>query len=154
MNGQNQQVTEERRTTTFVDQGKAIWSDFGPFIVGIMVLLLVLGGVWYLWSKRSEIRNAADTTVVLDQNTPEGTVPLSQVTLGGTESTPTPSPIASPSVTPTPKVVAGTFTKGDATNSAATKGGQLPKTGFPELALGFGSLATLASGIYLRRKVA
>lgn len=149
MNEQNQPENRNSQTN-FVEQGKAVWNDFGPFIVGILVLLLVLGGVWYLWSKRNQIRNTGDTTIVLDQTTPEGSVPLSQVTFGTAQASPTPSP----SVTPKPKVVDGKITKTDATVSGESKGGQLPKTGFPEVAFSLASLATLAGGFYLRRKVA
>jgi hypothetical protein len=141
--------------TTILERGRSVWEDFGPFIVGILVLLVVLGGVWYLWNKRTQ---GTDTATVISENQMSGgTVPLSSLSLSTTPSpvasvAPTASPVASPKPTPSgaPQVV--NVTKGgvESTQSATTKGG-LPKTGFAEDLLAVFSLSLLGAGFYLRK---
>ncbi len=142
--------------TTIVERGKSIWEDFGPFIVGIVVLLVVLGGVWYLWSKRAEMNTDTSSVLSENQNT-GGTVPLSQLSLNNSPTpvatiAPSPSPLVSPKATPSgaPEVV--NMTKGglESTASGTTKGG-LPQTGFAENLLGGLFLAMAGAGFYLRK---
>lgn len=137
MESQNPQVTNNN----FATKARSIWEDFGPFIVGILVLLLVLGGVWYLWSKRAQVSN--DTATVIEETT-GGTVPLSTLSFSGTP-TPTPTIAPSPKPTPGPKVV-----NVESSTSGSTKG-ELPKTGFAENLFAAVSILITGAGVYLRK---
>src|SRR3989344_4963526 len=151
-----EQVRHESTETRFVDNrerytklASVIWRDFGPLIVGALVLVLVLVGGWTLF--RNSQPSQEPQEVVLDSQTstdivlPESTINLSPSPspVGGTEASPSPSASASPK---------GTTTKGAqpivATDTAMTKGGQLPQTG-PESVIFLGSSTALAYGFYL-----
>lgn len=115
-----------------------------PIVIGATAILLVAVGI-YLFASRPKApakiqptpQIAIETPIDLSQGQPTATSPLAGFV------TPTPGPSPLPKATPTPKP--GTITK--------TKGGQLPKSGFPALALIPISVALLGSGFILRRKI-
>lgn len=131
----------EENKEKFLKLSQVLWRDFGPLIIGALVLIVVLVGGWSLFKKSS---SNTPTETVIDQTSssdvvlPESTINLSgsPQPIGGNGSTPKPSP------TPTPKV---------ATETAATKGEQLPKTG-PELTFVLLSLSAIAGGYLLFKK--
>lgn len=152
-----QEPTEEKRTYFDRDRysalSRAIWRDFGPLIMGALVLLVVLGGGWYLWSRSQQAPE--ETAVVIEENGQDISLPTSEITIPGAASPkPTPTPGASPSPSPSPSVspkpspspsalAMANGTNGakgqpaspaggpQVTNGTTTKGGQLPKTGLP-----------------------
>lgn len=130
---------------------RSLWRDFGPLIVGAVVLIVVLVGGWSLFKKSASLPNE---TVIDQQASSDITLPESTINLGsspqpiggtspsassGPAATPTPTPTAKPS--PTPVAVA----------KVETKGGQLPKTG-PEVLYSLASLVSVAGGYLLHKK--
>lgn len=96
---------------------RAIWRDFGPLIMGALVLAVVLSGGWYLWQNSKSVENAP---VVIEETQELGDtilLPTSEITIPGglAQSSPTPAPPVSPAPS----------------TSAQAKGGTLPKTGLP-----------------------
>lgn len=137
--------------TTYTDRAKGIWRDFGPLLVGLLVLLVVIAGGWYLWRNRIQ---PASNEVVLDEQTQNGNTSLSnspEAQLSFGNPTPTPSAYASPapSPTPTPKAVAIGTTKGGQAVKTTKGGEKLPQTGIPLVIPALFSLTTLA-GVSLR----
>lgn len=138
--------TFEENRQKFTKLVQVLWRDFGPLVIGALVLIVVLVGGWSLFKKGSTspqetVIEQTDSNVTL----PESTINLagSPQPIGGNGSTPSPSPSASPkqSPTPTPKI---------ATETAQTKGGQLPQTGPRETAIV--SLVAIAAGFLLFKK--
>lgn len=118
---------------------RAIWRDFGPLIMGALVLLLVLVGGWYFWNRTRG--NAQPSPVVVEETDENGQVslPTSEITIPG-QASPRPTPSASPTGSPRPSASPSALAKGTpqvATGTAATKGGQLPKTGLSLLPIAF-----------------
>lgn len=108
-----------------------------PIIIGAVAILLVAVGI-YLFASRPKAPAklqptpvAIETPIDLSQGQPTAASPLAGFA--------TPSPKQSP--TPSVKPV------------TMTKGGQLPKSGFPLLSLIPVSLALVGSGFILRRKI-
>ena len=148
-------VTEERKIYFDRDRysalSRAVWRDFGPLIMGALVLLVVFVGGWYLWSKSQRV--AEPTSIVIEEIGEDGqevSLPTSEITIPGFASPkpsafpspvasaiPSPKPSPSPAITNTkgnakgePKVATGTtLTKGGPVSTG--QGGQLPKTGLP-----------------------
>ena len=112
-------------------------SDYGPTILGIVIVILVIVVGWSFFQSRAKKANVPMPSSIA-QITPSpinvsNDQPNARLNLGSVES---PKPSASP------------------TNSPSTKGGvsKLPETGFPLLPLAVISLGMLGTGIYLRRK--
>ncbi len=143
-------INEERKIYFDRDRysalSRAVWRDFGPLIMGALVLLVVFVGGWYLWSKSQRV--AEPSSIVIEETGEDGqevSLPTSEITIPGFASprpSASPSPIASatPSPKPSPSLAAvakgGPVSTGQggpkvATGTALTKGGQLPKTGLP-----------------------
>lgn len=108
-----------------------------PIVIGATAILLVAVGI-YLFASRPKAPAkttptpvAIETPIDLSQGQPEAVSPLAGF------ATPSPKPSPTPSVKP----------------AAITKGGQLPKSGFPAIALVPISLALLSGGFILRRKI-
>ena len=129
----NQNIRREETPNTFNSEGalklvQSLWRDFGPLLVGALVLIVVLVGGWTLF-KKSQTDTPQD--VILDTQTtgteivlPESVINLSATpTPQGGDESPTPSP--------TPKIVAK---KVESSTIAASTKGELPKTG-PEITL-------------------
>ncbi|TSC88217.1 MAG: cell wall anchor domain-containing protein [Microgenomates group bacterium Gr01-1014_5] len=158
-------INEERKIYFDRDRysalSRAVWRDFGPLIMGALVLLVVFVGGWYLWSKSQDTAEEPSSIVIEEtgQDGLEVSLPTSEITIPGFASprpSASPAPTASatpspkPSVSPTPtavakggpvstgqggpKVATGTATKGGPVSTGVGQGGQLPKTG-PETAL-------------------
>jgi len=135
-------INEEGKTYFDRDRysalSRAVWRDFGPLIMGALVLLVVFVGGWYLWSKSQRVDEPA--SIVIEEIGEDGldvSLPTSEITIPGFASpkpSASPAPTASatpkPSVSPTPAAVAKGKDPQVATGTA-TKGGQLPKTGLP-----------------------
>ncbi|HBL52112.1 MAG: hypothetical protein A3D24_00110 [Candidatus Blackburnbacteria bacterium RIFCSPHIGHO2_02_FULL_39_13] len=135
-------MENQYQQTNIKERVQKVWTDFGPLILGAMVLLVIVGGGWYIWRSR---------TVTIPTPTPSGTVeivedlPSSEINLAETpEPSVTPTPVASATPPATPVVVA----KGGQP-SDTTKGG-LPATGAPIAPIIF-SAALLATGFVLRK---
>lgn len=111
-----------------------------PIVIGATAILLVAVGI-YLFASRPQPKQQAlpgqvvvETPFDLSHGQPQAVNPLSGL------ATPTPSP--SPKSLPTPSVKPGTV----------TKGGQLPKSGFPAYGIALLSFGLLATGIkFLKR---
>lgn len=141
-------MDEEIRTekSVYLEKAKNLWNDFGPLVLGAIVLLVVLAGAWYLWKNRA-IQQAEAPTVIQEQEAqknPEAYLPASQIKFP--EATPTPTATPSPLPSPSPRVVAQT--KSAIKNTS--KGEQLPKTGLPEILLII-SAASVAGGALLKK---
>lgn len=137
-----EQVTEERKVYFDRDRysalSRAVWRDFGPLIMGALVLLIVFIGGWYLWSKSQRV--AEPTSIVIEEIGEDGlevSLPTSEITIPGFASPKpsiSPTPVASATPSPKPSASPAAVAKGEpkvATNTTLTKGGQLPKTGLP-----------------------
>lgn len=123
------------------DRARNFVGNYGPAIMGAVVIALVLIlGIWF-WRSR-----------VADQNSESSIVMNSQ------EATPSPSPapgqiapsaeVIGPGGSPVPTPVGQTGSSGQSTT---TKGGQeLPQTGIPGAFLAF-SLASIGAGVLLTR---
>ena len=144
-------INEEGKTYFDRDRysalSRAVWRDFGPLIMGALVLLVVFVGGWYLWSKSQRVDEPA--SIVIEEIGEDGldvSLPTSEITIPGFASpkpSASPAPTASatpkPSVSPSPAAVAksetkvanGTATKGGPVSTGVGQGGQLPKTGLP-----------------------
>lgn len=110
-----------------------------PIAIGAAAILLVAVGI-YLFASRPQPKQerlpeqvVVETPIDLSQGQPSATSPLAGFT------TPTPSPRLSPAPSVKPQTL--------------TKGGQLPKSGFPMIALIPVSLLLLGGGVILRRKI-
>jgi hypothetical protein len=143
---------------------RALWRDFGPLVVGALVLIVVLVGGWTLFKKTNTQTPSQEETIVDQQAASDVTLPESTINLGpvGGSATPTPTPTATPTSTKgniaqatptaTPSYIAMGDTKGGQPAVQTGKGGQnLPKTG-PEVLYGLVSLASISGGYFLLKK--
>lgn len=111
---------QEARETSYDNPS---WKDYGPPILGAIIVLLILVGGWQLWRNRTQ-EPQQNAQVVQEEQT------------GAEEeaATPTPSPI------PT------------TTNTEGGQVGQLPETGFPLPVAAGASLLSVLAGWRLRKK--
>lgn len=146
--------TEEKRTYFDRDRysalSRAIWRDFGPLIMGALVLLIVLGGGWYLWNRTRTVEQ--EPTIIVEENGEEVSLPTSEITIPGAASprpsvvptsTPSPAPTGTPSglgagasTSPKPSSTPAALAQAKGApqvtaGPAMTKGGKLPQTGLP-----------------------
>ena len=120
---EQEEVTRTRWKTTL--------SDYGPTILGMVIVILIIVVGWSFFQSRAKKANIpmSDSIVQITPSPIETTndQPSARLNLGSVES-PTPKPSAS---------------------TAPTK---LPDTGFPLLPIAITSLGMLSAGIYLRKK--
>lgn len=158
MDGQTQQTQETVVTrSTFVDNARGIWRDFGPLLVGLLVLIVVLAGGWYLWKNRVQPAGEELAVEEAEEEISFNNVPEAELSLGPTPpptavagATPSPSPSPTASPTGSPRALAQNGTKGGQPTNGA-KGGQLPQTGIPFAIPAIFTLSALG-GLYLRSR--
>lgn len=145
---------QEQRKFEFQDRAREIWSDFGPLILGALVLVIILGGGYYLWKSKQPTEQPAVTVERDSEREIVEKLPVSEINLSTGEATPVPTPTVLPTVTPTPSPTTTpvVVAKGGVeTKDKVTKGGQkLPATGLSVLPIVF-SLSLLGGGLTLRK---
>lgn len=131
-----------QKQITTKERAQRIWTEFGPLILGAIILLVIVGGGWYVW--RSRTVTIAPTATPLPQSEVVENLPSSQINLA---ETPSPEPTIAP--TPTPAVVVEAKAKTPSATVKKTKGG-LPATGAPTN-IAFISVALVIGGLFLRK---
>ncbi|MBI3289995.1 hypothetical protein HYZ78_01205 [Candidatus Microgenomates bacterium] len=119
-------------------------SDYGPTILGIVIVILIIVVGWSFFQSRAK-KATVPMPSSIAQVTPSPIAttadqPSARLNLGSAEPLP-----AQAGATPQPSASA---------SASTTKGGvsKLPETGFPLLPLAIASLGMIATGFYLRRK--
>lgn len=119
-------MAAEYPTEQIQPEPRSTWHDYGPPILGAIVILAVLVGGWYFWRLRTQSL----------QETQE----VAQVEEQEASSSPTPSPEETAQAREAPEV--------EVTMSEPE---ELPATGFPQAAIAAISLLAFAAGWKLRK---